>query len=102
MNEINSDITDLVMNKKKFIGGVLEVFPDAFDDILEDNPEGKTTKIKDIVLDLKTSNVGKFDVIGKDFECGFNIDQGGTTKGEEGWITFFGYGDTSFRIKECD
>ena len=41
-----------------------------------------------------------FNVIGKDFDCGFDTESGGITIGEEGWITFHGYGGHSWRIKQ--
>lgn len=62
------------------------------------NPE--QTKITDITLSPNGKDSAFFEVKGKDFGCGFDVHHGGIIPGEEGWLTFSGYGGHTFRIKQ--
>jgi len=50
------------------------------------------TEITDITLSENGKDNAFFSVKGKDFGCGFSTECGGVCAGEEGWITFSGYG----------
>lgn len=82
----------------KWIGGTLEDSGDAFDRAME---VGKlTTEIMGIELRPNGETSAFFEVQGKDFGCGFDVENGGIRAGDEGWITFSGYGGHIWRIKE--
>ncbi len=91
--EVNGKVypmwSQFVEKKDQFIGGILE------------DLEYRTlrTEITDIELNPNGKESAFFEVSGKDFECGFDIKYGGLCKGEEGWITFSGYGGHTWRIK---
>jgi hypothetical protein len=89
--------SQFVEKKEQWIGGTLEDFGDAMDQALSDS---LTTEIKDIVLRANGSDSAFFEVIGEDFTCGSDVKYFGVTAGEEGWITFSGYGGHKWRIKE--
>jgi hypothetical protein len=77
--------------KAEFIGGVLED---------QDMGQVASTTITDITLELNGSESAIFGVDGKDFTCAFDVRYGGITGGEEGWLTFHGYGGHTWRIKK--
>ena len=85
-----------VDGQDKFIGGVLEDFGD--NDPLIKNQYGKTT-ITGITLEPNGDKKAFFQVNGEDFSCGFDPEYGGIQGGEDGWITFFGYGGHTWRIQ---
>jgi len=83
----------LVAAKKEWIGGILE---DLGDTLITDT---LTTTITDIALERKGVNAF-FRVQGVDFDCGFDVCYGGLVGGEEGWLTFSGYGGCAWRIQK--
>jgi hypothetical protein len=80
-----------VEKKNRFIGGVLE-----------DHDMGmcEKTEITDIRLKPNGENSAYFVVDGKDFSCGGDVSCLGITGGDAGWLTFSGYGNHIWRIKE--
>jgi hypothetical protein len=87
-----------VAKKEQFIGGILQDSGDSMDRRMG-LPAGETV-ITDIALRPNGVDSAFFEVVGKDFTCGFDVGHGGVTAGEEGWITFSGYGGHTWRIKE--
>lgn len=85
--------SQFVNDKSKWIGGILQDFGDSM------NTENLTTKITDIELEKNGEDSAFFSVVGEDFACGFDVQYGGVTAGEEGYITFSGYGGHGWRIK---
>lgn len=85
--------SQFVERKSEWIDGVLEDFGDPF------MPCKLMTAITDITLKGNGKKSAFFSVSGKDFSCGFDVSVGGITSGEEGWITFNGYGGHTWRIK---
>lgn len=81
--------SQFVEKKDQFTGGVLQDF-DGGD---------FQTKIRDVRLTLNGDNSAFFEVVGEDFSCGFDVQFGGVTTGDPGWITFSGYGGHIWRIK---
>lgn len=102
MKEVNGRVYPLWSQfedrKKEWIGGVLEDFGDSFDNLL--GFKGGLTEITDITLEPNGKESASFSVEGKDFSCGFDVKVGGVIGGEEGWITFSGYGGHTWRIKQ--
>jgi hypothetical protein len=94
MIEINGKVYPLwnqfVEQKDQWIGGIL--FEYAF-------PCNLITTIKDITLVPNGSDSAYFSIIGEAFSCAFDVQYGGITCGDCGWITFSGYGGHTFRIK---
>ena len=88
-----------VEKKEEWVGGVLEDFGDAMDKAISG---GKifSTEIIDIILNPNGEEDAFFSVIGEYFTCGFSTTCGGVIAGEEGWITFSGYGGHEWRIKQ--
>lgn len=84
---------ELVEQKEKFIGGVLEEFPDTF-------TKGATTKITDMKFEKNQYGDMEFIVEGEDFTESFCIELGGIVGGEKGWLTFSVHYCPGFRIKE--
>lgn len=80
-----------VENAQKWAGGTLE-----------DHDMGMlmSTPIKTIELIPNGETSAFFQVIGEEFNCGFDVGYGGVVAGENGWITFNGYGGHTWRIKE--
>lgn len=78
----------------EWVGGTLE----DYDSLGGGTP--MVTKITGIELRANGDDSAFFAVQGKDFECGFDVAYGGVTGGEEGWITFSGYGGHKWRIKQ--
>ena len=89
--------SQFVESKEKWIGGVLEDFGDSLDRQL--GFKGCKTEIVDICLNPNGEKNAFFEVVGKEFSCGFSTDSGGVAGGEEGYITFGGYGNHTWRIK---
>jgi len=87
-----------VEKQTEWIGGILEDFGDSMDKRMGFKPH--QTMIKGIELSPNGDDSAFFSIIGKDFECGFDVGFGGITSGEEGWITFNGYQGHKFRIKQ--
>lgn len=85
-----------VDRKNEFIGGTLQDMDQSWP---SDGSNPKTI-IEDIVLRPNGKEWAFFEVIGKDFGCGFCVTVGGVVPGEDGWITFMGYQGHTWRIKE--
>ena len=68
---------------------------------LEDYDMGikMTTVVTGIELEPNGEDSAFFKILGEDFDCGFDVHYGGISGGEDGWITFSGYGGHEFRIK---
>lgn len=92
--------SQFVERKEEWIGGTLEDFGDSMDRSMFGGDAHNTTIIKDITLRPNGEIHAFFSVDGKDFGCGFSTSVGGITKGDEGWITFMGYGGHTWRIKK--
>lgn len=88
----------VVDKKEQFIGGTLEDFGDSMDCTLFGSKAHRTT-ITDITLTPNGDDSAFFSVEGEKFRCGFDVKHGGVTAGEDGWITFGGYGGHTWRIK---
>ena len=72
--------------------------------VLEDHDMGTVmqTEIIGITLTPNGEDSAYFRIEGKDFNCGFDVKHGGVYGGEEGWLSFSGYGGHTFRIKDND
>ncbi len=81
---------------QEWVGGTLE----DHDDPWGDQPSPMVTKITGIELRPNGTDSAFFVVQGEEFECGFDVGCGGIQGGEEGWITFSGYGGHKWRIKK--
>ena len=88
-----------VEKQQEFIGGTLEDIGDVIDRGLFGTVSLKTT-ITGIELKPNGDNSAFFCVKGEDFDCGFDVKYGGVIAGEEGWLTFSGYGGHTWRIKK--
>lgn len=93
-----------IEKKNEWIGGTIQDFGDSMDrrimGISGNGPLGES-KITDIELRPNGETSAFFEVKGEGgFGCGFSVDHGGITSGEEGWITFSGYGGHKWRIKK--
>jgi len=77
--------------KAEWIGGILED---------HDMGEVASTEITDITLEPNGKDSAFFSVDGKTFSCGFCTSIGGIGGGENGWLTFHGYGGHTWRIKK--
>ena len=89
-----------VDKKEMWIGELLQDFGDSMDrSLFPDVANGATTTIIDIDLKPNGEDSAYFEVIGKDFSCGSDVQYNGIIAGEEGWITFSGYGGHKWRIK---
>lgn len=87
----------LVDRKDEFIGGILEEIQDSFPQMPGEAPQ---TKIVDITLEPNGEDSAMFHIVGEIYSCGFDVEHGGITAGEEGWLTFSGYGGHEFRIQK--
>lgn len=87
-----------VEKQQEFIGGTLEDFGDSMDKRMGFEP--MQTTIKGIELTPNGDDSAFFLVKGEKFDCGFDVKFGGVVGGEEGWITFSGYGGHTWRIKK--
>ena len=92
--------SQFVEGKDKWLGGILEDFGDSMDKALGLPTDDMVTEITDIKLEPNGNKNAWFEVSGKVFNCGFSTDVGGVMGGEEGWITFSGYGGHRWRIKK--
>lgn len=90
--------SQFIERKDEWIGGILEDSGDSFDRKM--GMKNSQTIITDINLKPNGKNSAFFEVEGKDFGCGFDVQHGGITAGEEDWLTFYGYGGHSWRIKQ--
>jgi hypothetical protein len=87
-----------VEKKKQFIGGILEELASGFPETGQ-----ASTEITDIVFRANGKDSAWFEVKGRDFSCGFDVQCGGVRAGESGWVTFSGgYGGHTWRIKKAD
>ncbi len=86
-----------VEKQNQWIGGVMEDFGDSMDRSI--GLPRMSTEITGIALRPNGKDSAFFEVLGKEFSCGFGVEYGGVTAGEEGWITFSGYGGARWRIK---
>ena len=89
--------SQFVERQDEWIGGVLHDSGDSMDKAM--GLGDLTTEITGIELKANGDSAW-FGVTGKDFDCGFSVEYGGITGGEEGWITFSGYGGHTWRIKQ--
>ena len=89
--------SQFVERKDEWIGGILQDFGDSFDKGM--GFDGSKTEITDIELRPNGDEGAFFEVCGKDFGCGFATEVGGVCAGDEGWITFSGYGGHKWRIQ---
>ena len=92
-----------VEKKQEWIGGWIEDFGDRIDKIIFDGEIMKTV-ITDVIL-RPNGNSAYFEVVGKEFSCGFGVEYGGIIGGEpdgKNWITFSGYGGHQWRIMKRD
>lgn len=105
MIEINGRVFPLwdqfIEKQAEWIGGTLQDFGDPMDRAMGiAGPEGMSTTILGIELRANGKDSASFNVNGKDFSCGGDVHYLGISAGEEGWITFHGYGGHSWRIKQ--
>lgn len=88
--------SQFVHRKDEWIGGVLEDFGEY----------SATPKYRTEIVDIKLEPNGKdsalFEVTGKGFSCSFDVRYGGVTGGENGYITFSGFQNHIWRIKQRD
>lgn len=87
-----------VEKQNEFIGGVLDDSGDSMDRALGAIP--MQTKITGITLEPNGKDSAFFSVNGEKFSCGFDVSIGGISNGENGWITFSGYGGHTWRMKQ--
>ena len=78
-----------VETQEQFIGG-----------LLEDVSAHMETAITGIELRPNGVDSAYFAVTGEDFDCGFDVHYGGLCGGEQGYVTFSGYGGHTWRIAE--
>ena len=90
--------SQFVEKQNEFIGGILDDSGDSIDRMLGANP--MQTKITSITLEPNGEDSAFFSVNGETFSCGFDVQVGGISSGENGWITFSGYGGHIWRIKQ--
>ena len=93
--------SQFVERKSEWVGGILQDKGDNMDRTLGlTNGGWISTKITDISLKPNGKDSAMFEVEGRDFSCGFDTQYGGISAGENGWITFNGYGGHEWRIKK--
>ena len=83
--------------KAEWIGNILQDFAGA-EDVAFGAPTSIETEIVDITLE-ENGDSAFLRVVGKEFSCGFDTEVGGIIGGEKGYITFSGYGNHVWRIK---
>ena len=88
-----------VERKEEWMGGTLEDFGDSMDQHMFGADAHAITTITDITLE-PNGDSAMFCVEGEKFGCGFDVQFGGITAGEEGWLTFSGYGGHRWRIQK--
>lgn len=85
--------SQFVERKNEWIGGILE-------DLDGCNIQ---TKITDIKLKPSGEDSAFFDVLGEDYDCGFDVQYGGVSceeQSEEGWVGFLTRWGSKWRIKK--
>lgn len=83
-----------VDGKEEWIGGVLHDLDKEFGCL-------EPTEIVNIELLPNGEEHALFQVVGKDYTCGFNTSCGGVGGNQlEGWLTFSGYAGHQWRIKK--
>lgn len=90
--------SQFVINQKDWIGGTLSDSGDSMDRAM--NRGTLTTTITNIELKVNGEKSAMFMVNGEKFSCGFDVKYGGIIGGDDGYITFSGYGGHSWRIKK--
>ena len=90
--------SQFVERKDEWIGGKLVDSGDSHDRMFSGNESPASTKITDIQLIPNGKESAYFQVVGEDFGCGFDVGLGGVVGGEDGWITFSGYGGHRWQI----
>jgi len=102
METINGKVypfwSQFVDKSNEFKGGVLEDQGDSMDRRIGFKPS--QTIIVLIQLRPNGKDSAFFEVIGQDFTCGFDVQHGGVSAGDPGWITFSGYGGHLWRIHQ--
>ena len=90
-----------IERQEEWIGGTLHDSGDSMDRAMF-GKGGMSTKIKGIELRPNGEDSAFFSVLGEDFDCGFDVSVGGIGSGigEEGWLTFSGYGGHTWQIKK--
>lgn len=91
--------SQFVAKQSEWVGDTLQDFGDALDRAIT-GLDSMTTKITGITLEPNGKDSAYFSVCGTDFTCGFDVEYGGIVGGEEGWLTFHGYGGHKWRIKK--
>lgn len=81
--------SQFITGKEKWVGGTLQ-----------DLDGMSPVKITDITLKPNGETSAYFAVEGTDYTCGFDVQYGGIVPGEDGWLTFSGYGGHTWRIQE--
>jgi len=100
INDKTYPLWDQFVEKKEgWIGGLLEDSGDSMDRAM--GMKDARTEIIDIQLNPNGKDSAFFEIVGKKFSCGFDVQCGGVTAGEEDWITFSEYGDYTFRAKRA-
>jgi hypothetical protein len=95
--------SQFVDRQAEWIGGILEDFGDSHDQRMFPDEYPAKTEIIGIELRPNGKDSAFFEIIGKDFDCGFDVHVGGIAGkegGAEHWLTFSGYGGHEFRIKQ--
>ena len=87
-----------IKRETEWIGGILQDSGDSMDKRIGLKP--METKITGITLKPNGEDSAYFSVEGEEFGCGFDVQFGGISAGEEGWITFSGYMGHTWRIKK--
>jgi hypothetical protein len=82
--------SQFVERAEEFIGCTLEDF---------DMGMRASTKVTGITLGPNGEDSAHFMIDGEDFSCGFDVRHGGVIGGEDGYLTFSGYGGHEFRVK---
>lgn len=82
--------------EQEWIGGELQEISSGF----PETGEVAATEIVGIEWRENGNDSAWFGVEGKNYSCGFDVTVGGVTAGEEGWLTFSGYGGHTWRIKK--
>jgi len=89
-----------VERQDEWIGGILDDSGDNIDRSLKLG--NARTLITGITLRPNGTDSAYFEILGKDFGCGFDVRHGGicgsNNQEKDGWLTFSGYGGHSFRI----
>lgn len=84
--------SQIVERKKEWIGNKLQ-------DLEVVGPRPLETIVTDIQLTPNGDDSAMFRIQGEDFNCGFDVQYGGVSAGEDGWITFADTHMGLFRIQ---